>query len=87
MLTSRSVVVTWKPSSSSYITGYLISYITNASYTNGRSVIVDGGSTASYTLINLEEDTFYNIAIQATTKNNVSANSDEVLVRTYTDGK
>ena len=84
-LTPRSVEVTWKVSSASGITGYLISYSTTASYTSGGSVTVNGGSTTSGTLTNLEEDTLYTITVQATTSDNrMSANSKEVSVRTYT---
>ena len=88
MLTPRSVEVTWEPSTSSDVTGYLISYTTTASYTSGGSVTVNGGSTTSHILTNLEEDTLYKITVQATTSDNrMSANSNEVPVRTYTDGK
>ena len=88
VVTSRSIQITWEPSSSSDVTGYLISYTTTASYTSGGSVTVDGGSTTSHTLTNLEEDTLYTITIQATTRDNrMSSNSNEVSVRTYTDGK
>ena len=57
VLTPRSVEVTWSVSSSSDVIGYLISYTTNASYTSGDSVTVNGRSTTSHTLSNLEEDT------------------------------
>ena len=88
MLTSCSVVVTWEPSSSTNVNGYLISYTTTASYTSGGNVTVNGGSTTSGTLNNLEEDTLYTITVQSTIDGNrVSANSNEVSVRTYTDGK
>ena len=88
VLTSRSVEVTWNRSSSSGVTGYLISYTTTASYTSGGSVTVDDISTTSGTLTNLEEDTLYAITVQATASDNMmSINSDEVSVRTYTDGK
>ena len=88
VLTSCSVVVIWKPSSSSNVTGYLISYTTTASYASGGSVTVNGGSTTSGTLTILEEDTLYTIIVQATTSDNrMSANSNEVSVRTYTDCK
>ena len=88
VLTSRSIHITWEPSSSSDVTGYLISYTTTASYTSGGSVTVDGGNTTSGTLTNLEEHTLYIITVQATTSDNrMSANSNEVSVRTYTDGK
>ena len=88
VVSSRSIQITWEPSSSSDVTGYLISYTTTASYTSGGSVTVNGGSTTSGTLTNLEEDTHYTITVQATTSDNrMSANSNEVSVRTYTDGK
>ena len=87
VLTPHSIEVTWEPSLSSDVTGYLISYTTTASYTSGGSVTVNGGSTTSYTLTNLEENTFYAITVQATSDNRMSANSSEVPVRTYTDGK
>ena len=88
MLTSRSVVVTWEPSSSTNVNSYLISYTTTASYTSGGDVTVNGRSTTSGTLTNLEEDTLYTITVQSTIDgNSVSANSNEVSVRTYTDGK
>ena len=49
---------------------------------------VNGGSTITYTFTDLEEDTPYTITVQATTSDNrISVNSNEVLVRTYTDGK
>ena len=88
VVTSRSIQITWRPSSLSDVTGYLISYTTTASYTSGESVAVNGGSTTSGTLTNLEEDTLYTITVQATTSDNrMSANSNKVSVRTYTDGK
>ena len=88
-MTSRSIQITWEPSSSTDVTGYLISYTTTASYINNnersKSATV---STTSGTFINLEEDTLYTITVQATTSDNrMSANSNEVSVRTYTDGK
>ena len=49
---------------------------------------MNGGSTTSGALTNLEEDTLYTITIQATTSDNrMIANSIEVSVRIYTDGK
>ena len=87
-LTPRSVEVTWKASSASGIISYLISYTTVAPYASNGSVTVNGGSTTSYTLPNLEEDTLYTITVRATTSDNrMSANSNEVSVKTYTDGK
>ena len=88
VVSSRSIQITWEPSSSSNVTGYLISYATTASYTSGGSVTVNDGSTTSHIFINLEEDTPYTITVQATTSDNkMSANSNEVSVKTYTDGK
>ena len=88
MLTSRAVEVTWEPSSSSGVNGYLISYTTNASYTSGGNVTVNGGSTTSGTLTNLEENTLYTITVRATdVENRMSGNSNVMSVRTYTDGK
>ena len=88
VLTPRSVEVTWTLSSSSDAIGYLISYTTTVSYTSGGSVTVNGGSTTSHTLTDLEENTDYTITVQATTVDDrISANSNEVSVTTYTDGK
>ena len=88
VITSRSIQITWEPSSSSDVTGYLISYNTTASYTSGGNVTVNGDNTTSGTLTNLEEDTLYTITVQATTSDNrMSANSNEVSLITYTDGK
>ena len=87
-LTSRSVVVTWTPFTSlTNYTGYLISYTTNASYTTGGSVMVDGVSTMSVILTNLEESTLYTTTVQGVGDNGVfSSNSSEVSTATYTDG-
>ena len=87
VLTPRSVEVTWTVSSSPDVTGYLISYTTTAEYTSGGSVTVNGRSTTSHTLSNLEESTLYTITVQATTNNIRSGNSNAVSVTTYTDGK
>ena len=88
VLTPRSVVVTWVQSSSLIVTSYLISYATSVSYTSGGKATVNGHDTTSHTLTNLEENTFYTITVQATTDDNrMSANSNEVSVTTYTDGK
>ena len=87
-LTPRIVEMTWEPSPSSDVTGYLISYATTASYTIGGSVTVDGGSTTTYTFTDLEEDTYYTITVQATTSDNrMSANSNEVSIMTDIDCK
>ena len=88
MLTSRKIKVTWNQSIFSDAFGYLISYITPATYTIDGSEIVNGGSTTNVTLNNLEEDTAYIITIQTININfTSSANSNEVRVRTYTDSK
>ena len=86
MLTPRSVEVTWDHTPSPDITSYLILYTTNASYTSGGSVSVDG-TTTSHTLTNLEESTLYTITVRATNDSGTSGNSNEVSVTTYTDGK
>ena len=89
VLTPRSVEVTWTVSSSSDITGYLISYTTTAEYyTSCGSVIVSGSSATRGTLMNLEESTLYTITVQATASNDrMSGNSNAVSLTTYTDGK
>ena len=89
VVTSRSIQITWRPSLSSDVTGYLIAYSTTASYVSSsdrsKSITV---TTTSGTLTNLEENTLYTITVQATTSDNrMSTNSNEVSVRTYTDGK
>ena len=88
MLAPRSLQVTWTPSSSPDVTGYLISYTTTASYTSGGSVMVNSNSATSGTLNNLEEGTTYTITVQATASNNImSGNSNAATVTTYTTGK
>ena len=87
VLTSRSVEVTWTVSSSPDVTGYLILYTTDASYTSGGSVTVNRGTTTRGNLNNLEENTPYTITVQANSDNGMSANSNAVSVTTYTDGK
>ena len=87
MLTPRSVKVTWDQYLFSDVTGYLISYTTNASYTSGGIVTVDGIDNTSYTLASLEEDTLYTITVQATTNDDrISPYSTVLTVTTYTDG-
>ena len=86
VLTPRSIEVTWDRSLSSNVISYLISYTTTASYTSGGHMSVDG-TTTNHTLTNLEENTLYTITVQATNSNGTSANSNEVSVTTYTDGK
>ena len=88
MLTSHRIEVTWKTSLSSDVTGYLITYTTTKPFTSHGNLTVTGSSTTSGTLTGLEEGTLYTIAVQATNRDNErSVNSDEVSVRTYTDGK
>ena len=92
VLTPRSVMVTWYPSHPlTNVTRHIIHYITDVSYTNGRSITVDGMNTTNYTLTDLEENTPYNIAVQAVSSREgmtlLSGNSSEVSVITFTDGK
>jgi len=86
VLTPQSVEVTWYPLSDDF-SGYLISYTTNASYTSGGNMTVNGGNTTSIILTNLEENTLYTITVQAINDGGFSDNSNEVSVTTYTDGK
>ena len=80
--------MTWNGSlSSTEVTGYLISYTTNVSYTSGGSATVNGGSTTSHILTNLEEYTTYTITVQVTTNTGMGPKSDELSVTTLTDGK
>ena len=81
----------WDQSTSTNVTGYLISYSTDASYISEsdrmRSVMVAGRSTASVTLINLEENTPYTITVQSESSvDGLDAPSDVVSVTTLTDG-
>ena len=91
VLTPRSVKVTWTPSSSPDVTGYIISYTTTAEYidisSRSGSVMVSGNSATSITLSNLEENTLYTIGVQATTNDGRMSSNIEVSVTTYTDGK
>ena len=86
MLTPRTIEITWDQSTFPDVTGYLISYITNASYTRGGNETVNS-STTNFILNNLEEDTPYTITIQTIYNITFSTNSDEVLVTTYSDSK
>ena len=88
MLSSGSIQIIWESSPTDDVNGYLISYTTTVPFTSRESMMVNGGSTISHTLTDLEEDTLYTITVQATTSDNrMSPNSNEVSVRTYTDGK
>ena len=86
VLTPRSVQVTWNAFHSSCITGYLISYFTNASYTSGGNITVNANQT-SYNLTNLEEYTEYDIIVCVISNIGISDNSNGVTVTTYTDSK
>ena len=88
VLTPRSVEVTWTVSSSSDVTGYIISYTTTASYASGGSLTVNDRTTTRDTLNNLEEGTTYTITVQATDSDNtMSPNSNAVSVTTSSVGK
>ena len=87
ILSPRSIKVMWNPSSLLGITGYIISYTTNASYADGGSVTVSGGGTTSYILTNLEEDTHYVITVQATTNSSISPASNKISLTTSSDSK
>jgi len=91
MLTATSVVVMWEQSLSTDVTGYLILYSTDASYISQsdrmRSVIVNGHSTTSVTLTDLEENTLYTITVQSDSSDGLSAPSVVVSVTTLTNGK
>ena len=92
VLTPRSVEVTWTVSSSTDVTGYIISYTTTAEDidVNNRSVsivISDNSATTSHTFNNLEEDTLYTIGVRATTDDGRMSGNIVVSVTTYTDGK
>ena len=90
-LTATSVVVMWDQSPSTDVTGYLISYSTDASYISEsdrmRSVMVTDRSTTSVALTNLEENTPYTITAESISSDELSAPSDVVSVTTLTDGK
>ena len=87
-MTSHSIQILWIPSPSSDVTAYLISYTTTALYTSGGNVTVNGGSTTSHTLTNLEENTLYTITVQAIDiDHDISFESNKVSARTYTDSK
>ena len=87
VLTPRSVQVTWNAFNSSCITGYVISYFTNASYTSGGNVIVNYANQTSCNLTNLEEYTEYDIIVRVISNIGTSNNSNGVTVTTYTDSK
>ena len=88
VLTSQSIDVSWDAfSASSGVTGYFISYTTNALYTTGGTVNITDVNTASYILTDLEEDTHYTINLRAVSNSGKSDNGTEVSLITYTAGK
>jgi len=91
MLMSTSVVVMCDQSPSSDVTGYRVSYSTDASYISEsnrmNSETVNGRDTTSVTLTNLEENTRYTITVQADGSDGLSAPSDELSLTTLTAGK
>ena len=87
VLTPRSVKVAWNAFHSSCITGYIISYSTNASYTSGGNVTINDANQTSYNLTNLEEYTEYDIIVRVISNIGISNNSNGVTVTTYTDSK
>ena len=89
MVRPRSIAVTWTPSVSPDVTGYLITYTTDASYIsmNDRSQSMPVGNITSGTLIDLEEDTTYTITVQSNSNDGLSVNSNAVTVTTQIIGK
>ena len=87
VLTPRIVEVTWNAFHSSCITGYLISYSTNASYTSDGNVIINDTNQTSCNLTNLEEYTEYYIIVRVISNIGTSDNNNGVTVTTYTDSK
>ena len=88
MVRPRSIMVTWTPSSSPDVTGYLISYSTTASYIsmNDRSRRMQVGNTTSGTLNDLEEGTTYTITVQSNSNVGLSGNSGAITVITLIIG-
>ena len=91
VLTPSSIKVTWNVIYNSKfqdcITGYNISYFTQASYTNGGSIYVDDVSHTYHILKNLEEYTEYEITLQVISNTGVVHSSNNVTVTTYSDSK
>lgn len=83
VISSRRVRVTWDHSLSSDVTGFFIAY---TSYASRRSMMVLGAKTVG-TLINLEENTPYNITVQTDSSGTLSSPSGVVSVTTWTAGK
>ena len=91
VLTPSSIKVAWNVIYNSKlqdcITGYIISYFTRASYTNGGSIYVDDVSRTYRILTNLEEYTEYDITLQVISNTGVVHSSNSITVTTYSDGK
>ena len=87
VITPQSIIVTWDQPSSTIVTGYLVSYSTNALYTSGGNVMVTDRSTTTATLTNLEENTLYTIFVQIVINGLLGLSRDVVSVTTLTDGK
>ena len=91
MLRSTSVVVMWNRPLSSDVTGYRVSYSTDASYISESNRMgseeVNSPSTTSVTLTNLEENTPYTITVQTVSSDGLSTPSEEVPIITRTAGK
>ena len=86
-LTSHSVTITWKPTSSPRVIGYInyyISYATKATYANGGSMRVKGTKAI---ITNLEENTEYDITVYAIISGKMSFKNPKVTIITYSDGK
>jgi len=91
MLTATSVLVMWDLYPSTDVTGYLISYSTDASYISKsdrmRSVMVNGRGTTSITPTKLEENTPYSITVQSDSSDGLGVPSEVVSLTTLTTGK
>ena len=89
MVRPRSIVVTWTPSVSPDVTGYFITYTTDASYIsmNDRSGSMPVGNTTRGTISNLEEGTTYTITVQSNSNDGLSGKSNVVTITTQTIGK
>ena len=89
VVTSHSVQVTWNPSPSPNVIGYLISYTTDASYisTSNRSRSIPFGNTTTGTIIGLEEGTTYTITVQSNSSDGLSLNSNVETVTTQPIGE
>ena len=89
VITPRSIMITWTPSPSPNVTGYLISYTTDASYIsmNDRSQSIPVGNTTTVTINNVEEDTTYTITVQSNSSDGLSRKSNVETVTTQASGK